>query len=311
MHQALAAFIGGSLIGLASIINLKLKGRLAGMSRLVYHNFFKDFDAHYFCLLLGMLGVGSLKPLVDSSLGEESVEDLSTVGYVVAGALVGFGGRLGGGCTSGHGVCGLPRFSKRSWAAVCTFLPVAIITANLVYRGEAPSKAPLASQSGINRTVLPLVSLVAVAAAVGYILNKYPQKRNDVIVGLSVGAIFATGLCVAGMTQRSKVLGFLVLSANWDYSLLIVLGSAVGINAVVYPLVLSKPPLMASKHDIPASTPIDAKLIIGSAIFGAGWGLAGICPGPLYVLFPRFVPQISTFAASVVFGQYAFEKINP
>ncbi len=95
------------------------------------------------------------------------------------------------------------------------------------------------------------------------------------------GAIFGAGLVIGGMTQPSKVVGFLDLFGNWDASLAFVMAGAVGVNALAYRWVLKRPgPLFAGRFAIPERHEIDRRLIGGAILFGIGWGLAGYCPGP-------------------------------
>jgi uncharacterized membrane protein YedE/YeeE len=96
-----------------------------------------------------------------------------------------------------------------------------------------------------------------------------------------LGALFAAGLVISGMTQPSKVVGFLDVTGNWDPSLALVMLGAVAVHASTYRLVRRrKSPLLALSFQVPTRSDIDAKLILGSALFGVGWGIAGYCPGP-------------------------------
>ena len=105
------------------------------------------------------------------------------------------------------------------------------------------------------------------------------------------GLLFGLGLAVSQMVNPAKVLGFLDVAGDWDPSLSLVLVAAAGVAMIGYWLVLSLPrPVLAEAFTLPQSTGIDPRLIIGAAVFGIGWGLAGLCPGPGF--------------ASLVFGQF-------
>jgi len=96
------------------------------------------------------------------------------------------------------------------------------------------------------------------------------------------GLIFGFGLALAGMLNPSKVQGFLNIFGVWDPSLAFVMGGGIIVNAIGYYFVLKRDkPLFAEKFAIPTTKNIDKNLLIGSAIFGIGWGLAGLCPGPV------------------------------
>ena len=105
------------------------------------------------------------------------------------------------------------------------------------------------------------------------------------MISYLLGALFGLGLVVSGMCRVTKILGFLTLNKNWDPSLMFVMMSAVMINFFTFKYILSLPkPKEAEKFGIVKNSKIDAKLITGAAIFGLGWGLSGLCPGPGVVL---------------------------
>lgn len=98
---------------------------------------------------------------------------------------------------------------------------------------------------------------------------------------LLAGLLFGLGLALAQMTDPGKVLGFLDLAGDWDPSLLFVLGGAVGLAALGFRLILLRhQPLFDSRFHLPARRAIDTPLLLGSALFGIGWGIGGYCPGP-------------------------------
>lgn len=104
--------------------------------------------------------------------------------------------------------------------------------------------------------------------------------RKGVTAFLS-GAVFAIGLGVGGMTQPAKVIGFLDLAGPWDASLGFVMLGAVGLNIVLFRFILRRTgPVLGGMFQIPDRRDIDPRLVTGAALFGAGWGLGGYCPGP-------------------------------
>ena len=128
-----SAAIGGALIGIACTLLLVLYGKIAGISGIVKSVFAKaNSDSRWqLYFMLGLLLAGVAVRVFAPSLLEGELQ-LPPWLIVVAGLLVGAGTTLANGCTSGHGVCGMSRFSTRSWVATCTFMLVAFITANLV-----------------------------------------------------------------------------------------------------------------------------------------------------------------------------------
>ncbi len=109
-------------------------------------------------------------------------------------------------------------------------------------------------------------------------------STGSTVAAFACGVVFALGLGLGGMTQPSKVVGFLDVSGAWDPSLAFVMGGALAAHALLRRWIVARPaPLLASSFAVPALTDIDGRLLSGAAIFGVGWGLAGFCPGPAIV----------------------------
>jgi uncharacterized protein len=125
-------------------------------------------------------------------------------------------------------------------------------------------------------------------------------------VALVVGLMFGAGLCVSGMTEPTKVLGFLDLAGLWDPSLAFVMGGALAIAFVAFALAKRRRlALDGEPIRMPTVRAIDPPLIAGSLIFGIGWGLAGICPGPGIVDAGFFNPHAFVFVAAMAAGMFA------
>ena len=102
-----------------------------------------------------------------------------------------------------------------------------------------------------------------------------------IVISLIVGLVFGIGLILAGMTDPSKVLGFLDLAGAWDPSLGFVMGGAILVGAIAFAAAGRRErSLLGQPMRLPAPARIDRRLVLGSLAFGAGWGLAGYCPGP-------------------------------
>ncbi|MEK6773523.1 MAG: DUF6691 family protein [Bdellovibrionota bacterium] len=135
------------------------------------------------------------------------------------------------------------------------------------------------------------------------------SKQNA--VSFVVGFLFAIGLAVSGMTQPQKVIGFLN-PWDWDPSLLFVMLGAVGIHLISYPLVKRRSsPLLDTKWHIPTRKDVTARLILGSALFGIGWGLAGFCPGPALTSLASGDVRTVLFVGAMIFGMLLFRKTEP
>jgi len=128
------------------------------------------------------------------------------------------------------------------------------------------------------------------------------------IVALVCGLLFALGLGISGMTQPGKVTAFLDVTGEWNPSLMFVMFGAILVYAVGYRLIIRKPkPLFAGNFQIPTLRKVDRPLALGSAIFGAGWGLAGFCPGPALTSVASLQPEPSVFVASMFLGMALYE----
>jgi len=255
---------------------------------------------------------------------------VSTTGYAVAGFLVGLGTTMGNGCTSGHGICGLARFSKRSLSAVLAFMATGMLTATI-----CDPDCPLApwlretlverQQTNANTTATvevvskwigsALTGVLVTASGYGALFaankgdggNKKDDGaqqqqqqqtqalRSDTVVAWVSGGLFSLGLCLSGMVERKHIIGFLDAKGlgrgTWDPTLLFVMVGGLFVSTLSYQFVPGynvllknapalKKPLSSSSYRVPTNTTIDAKLLMGAALFGLGWGIGGVCPGP-------------------------------
>lgn len=131
------------------------------------------------------------------------------------------------------------------------------------------------------------------------------------LISMLLGAIFGVGLILAGMTNPLKVLSFLDVAGNWDPSLALVMGGAIGVAAPGYALAKRRNVTWLGKpFPKDPNAPVDASLLVGSIVFGIGWGLSGICPGPALVgLGAGFLPA-AVFVIAMVFGMETCEWLR-
>ena len=137
------------------------------------------------------------------------------------------------------------------------------------------------------------------------------QAMARVVLALIAGALFGFGLSLSGMVDPARVSGFLDLaSGHWDPSLMFVLGGAVSV--AVPGVLLSRfigRPVLADDFSLPAKTRIDRPLILGSAIFGIGWGIAGFCPGPALSAFALGLLPVILFVCAMIAGMLAHDRL--
>lgn len=129
-----------------------------------------------------------------------------------------------------------------------------------------------------------------------------------IIMALLAGLIFGIGLILSGMTDPSKVIGFLDLAGNWNPSLMFVMGGAVLVGTVAFHFARSRTKaLLGDVMRMPTARDIDAPLVLGSLTFGVGWGLAGYCPGPALVSAAQGHTQAMVFLAAMLIGMAIYE----
>jgi uncharacterized membrane protein YedE/YeeE len=131
------------------------------------------------------------------------------------------------------------------------------------------------------------------------------------LVAFIVGFIFAIGLGYSGMTQPHVVKGFLDVFGEWNLSLLGVMGGAIGVHGVIYALIKRRQsPLLDTKFYLPEKKTLDKRLMFGAMIFGIGWGIAGICPGPGLVSIISGQKEILFFVGSMLLGMVTFKFVE-
>lgn len=329
------ALIGGAIIGVATTVNLATYGRITGNSgifnSLVKFNFQEGFRwkfsflaglvaSTYLLYLMSANGVWHVSTyairLFDSY--PQSYSGLNTTGWIIGGILVGVGTRMGNGCTSGHGVCGIPRLSMRSIVAVCTFMASGIAVATIRHYSPFLNETQSfgtdfeATWEKVGGALALLTTVVFIAySAKVYSSAQLRNEKLEMPVSWIVGFLFGLGLVVSGMCRRSKILGFLTLSNSWDPSLMLVMVGAIGVNIFTFQILLNKigRPCMAPTFSLVKNSTIDTQLIAGAAIFGLGWGLSGLCPGPGMVNFFNMT-HCAIWIPALAVGQIGYDKLS-
>jgi uncharacterized membrane protein YedE/YeeE len=126
-----------------------------------------------------------------------------------------------------------------------------------------------------------------------------------------VGLLFGLGLILSGMTDPSKVLGFLDIFGLWDPSLALVMGGAIGVGFFAFAIAKKRiVNFLGGALHLPTSSQIDKPLVIGAVLFGAGWGLAGFCPGPALVSLASGQIKAAAFVVFMLIGMQLFEMLG-
>lgn len=358
---------GGLLIGVSSTAFLILTGKLTGLSGLVEESILpvkkedmswmshKSFSLSYIAgLILSGFAYHKYNPqfLVNDNSNTSSL-------VMIAGFLVGYGTRLGSGCTSGHGVCGLSRFSLRSAVATLTFMATGAVGAVIGRFLRTNGHETIIDVSkwdkfkGFGR-FLPAVVVYSLAFSFFHGLQYFnhqqkqlttqTKKNDDVkivssppptslhipehIAAFTSAFVFGIGLSISGMCNFERVIGFLDFTGpnGWDPSLAGVMGGAVVFNILSFRMLhsLKTPVFLRSitgadrgtlnnvlKLDLhPDNVHITKQLVIGSSIFGLGWGLGGICPGPAIVQMGVSYSLAAVFIPSLIVGMSLEQMIH-
>jgi uncharacterized protein len=128
------------------------------------------------------------------------------------------------------------------------------------------------------------------------------------LIEFAVGLLFGCGLLISGMTDPAKVLGFLDIAGQWDPSLALVMGGAIAVGLMAIGLARRRTrTLLGRPLQLPAPQRIDKRLLIGALLFGAGWGLAGFCPGPALVATAAGHGKALWFLVAMLAGMVLFE----
>lgn len=130
------------------------------------------------------------------------------------------------------------------------------------------------------------------------------------LAAFSAGLLFALGLGLGGMLDPGKVVAFLDVGGDWDPSLAFVMGGAIAVFAPAYRWVArAETSLLGDLLRLPTRVAVDARLLLGAAMFGAGWGLVGYCPGPALVGTMRLGSDVVIVAVSMLIGMAAFSVL--
>lgn len=140
------------------------------------------------------------------------------------------------------------------------------------------------------------------------------MNNKEMLAALAAGVaglLFGLGLIVSGMADPAKVLGFLDLAGAWDPSLAFVMGGAIGVGVIAFARARKmQQALLGQPMQLPTATRIDRRLILGSLLFGVGWGIAGICPGPALVLLGEGERKGMVFVVAMLAGMVLFRWLE-
>lgn len=133
----------------------------------------------------------------------------------------------------------------------------------------------------------------------------------QVLMAFIAGLVFGLGLIVAGMTNPAKIQGFLDLAGSWDPSLAFVMSGAILVGLLAFRFAGTRErSLLGAAIHLPSATRIDRRLVLGSLVFGIGWGLGGFCPGPALASLATGGAKVLIFTGAMVAGMTVFELLE-
>ncbi|MFM8466301.1 MAG: DUF6691 family protein [Oxalobacteraceae bacterium] len=137
------------------------------------------------------------------------------------------------------------------------------------------------------------------------------QNPMDTVASFMIGLIFGLGLILGGMTDPSKVIGFLDISGSWDPSLAFVMGGALLVGVIAFRFARHRTAnFFGGAIRMPTKNDIDKRMVIGSLLFGLGWGMAGFCPGPAITSMGTGNTKALLFVLAMIAGMALFEGIE-
>jgi len=333
----LPALLGGAGISLAAHELLLLTGDTLGISGFIHRSLKGNIEG--LAGLAGLIVGGVLVATLEDGNNIPSPLNASPACLLLSGFLVGLGTKLANGCTSGHMICGISRLALRSTVATTIFVATASLTANIIYGNVLTSVISPSSSwllTSWERTDIFLQATLFLAVSAFYtLIPKFDLSvpsihRLRLVTYFTIAVQFGLALRLSDLTEPRRVLGFLLpFRKGFDPSLLFVAISSIPLGIILFRVVSGignrrnekgtgavVPTLGTEWSWNNDNSGIDQNLILGSAIFGFGWGLSGICPGTGVVNIGRalahgqILSPFTLWTSAVAAGGFAAEKLQ-
>ncbi|KAJ6597013.1 hypothetical protein DFH09DRAFT_1023542 [Mycena vulgaris] len=318
--RPLQSFLGGAGLSLSSHALLLLNGNVFGVSGFVHRAVRGGREA--MASALGLVLGGIFAGLTEGA-GPRSSVPLAFPHLILSGLLVGVGTKMANGCTSGHMIAGISRFSPRSMSATAIFLTTGAITARFLHGNSLPVQFFDWSLGTTGRTLLAFQAVPFMISTFLYIIT--PPKSHDTTIkgqkshptlrlttSLCTAFEFALALRLSDLTEPVRVVTFLLLPFHkaFDPSLAFLALGALPLAILLYQFARGpEQPRLGGPWSVPKGGRVDMRLFAGSALFGIGWGWSGFCLGPGLVNLGRAIggrsdpfPVLGWLAAVVIGG---------
>lgn len=206
--------------------------------------------------------------------------------FIISGLLVGLGMRMSKGCTSGHGLNGLALLSPGSFVSIILFMVFGFAFGNLCYYTDflrvPKGETDYWGDDYTDAWDWIAIALFAATIIIQVVLIIRAQNKLEFVATYTIGIIFALGLMISGMSRTFKVIGFLTFNNNWDPSLAFVMGFGVLLNLFTFRYIKKnqEKPRITEEWNLRPEVPLSMRTFIGASLFGVGWGMGGLCPGP-------------------------------
>lgn len=309
--------IGALFIQIATTNHYLQLGETIGFSSVISNSVFKfninDISLCSGLILSSFLTNVYLKDLVPS-LPSSNLNLSVLLLYSIAGLLVGIGTKLGSGCTSGHMIGGLSRLRLRSLVAVSTFSSVAIFLVKYLNLGKQLTDLPNYYLNPNDGNLSSIIYLLLLSSGILTYLVFPKLKVKDtriwrLLYNFYDGFLFGLGLHVSGMVETTKTIGFLSILTpkQFDPSLIMIVLFTIIPNIFIWRKI--KKPQLSEKFNCATNNSISNKFLIGNVLFGLGWGLLGVCPGPGFINTFHFKSGI-WWLSSFLIGNFIASKMS-
>jgi len=294
----LQSFLGGIGIALSAQARLSLNSETFGISGFIHGAARGNLEDAV--SVLGLISGGFVVAAIEGT--KPTVGDSAPLPLALSGLLIGVGAKMSNGCTSGHMICGLSQFSIRSIVATATFSTTASLTARLFHGALAPM--PGDASLGAHGGAFLASGFAALASTlVAPRIMRASSRRARQAVAFCSAFAFALSLRLSNLSDPRRVLAFLLTPAHpaFDPSLVYLAVGAIPLASALYRF---------GGVRVQKKGKVDAQLLTGAALFGVGWGIVGICPGPALVNFGwalamrADIRPLATWLTAVIIGGF-------